>query len=112
MSKRDDKLLVDDIIQSFRKIQNYTNGISYDNFLNSDIVIDAVIRNFEIAREASNYISNQFKLAHPHVQWQLLTDFRNKLIHHYFGVDYEIVWNAIKNDIDKHLELLEIILQR
>lgn len=60
--------------------------LRFDDFANSKITIDAVIRNFETCGEASNYISDDCKLRHPEIQWRKLVDFRNRLIHHYFGV--------------------------
>ena len=110
MSKRDSLLLVDDIIQSFKKIKSYTQGLTFDDFLKSDITIDAVVRNFEIAGEASNYISDDFKLLHPEINWRIITDFRNKLIHHYFGVNHSFVWNAVQQDIDPILTFLEVVI--
>lgn len=76
MSKRNDFLLLDAILLSLLSIAEYTNGMSYDDFLNSRITIDAVIRNFEICGEASNYISEEFKLLHPQIEWRKLVDFR------------------------------------
>lgn len=64
MSKRDDVLLVDDMLSSFKAIEEYTKGMSYDEFINNKMCIDAVIRNFEIIGEAANYVSNDFKDKH------------------------------------------------
>ncbi len=61
MPKRDNNLLIEDMLNSFKAIQQYTKGMSYDDFLNNQMCIDAVIRNFEIIGEASNNISNEFK---------------------------------------------------
>jgi len=60
MSKRNDNLLIEDIISSCNKILNYTEGISEEDFKNDDKTIDAVIRNFEIVGEASNKLSEEF----------------------------------------------------
>ncbi len=65
MFEKNDFLLIDDILQSLRSVREYTSGMNYDDFLDSKITIDAVIRNFEICGEASNYISDNFKLLHP-----------------------------------------------
>jgi len=107
MFKRNDLLLVDDILQSLYSIREYTSGMSYDDFLRSKITVDAVIRNFEICGEASNYISNDFKLLHPDVEWRKLTDFRNRLIHHYFGVSHDIVWDVITSEVPYYINILE-----
>lgn len=61
MSKRDDKLLVIDIVDSLKAILEYTKGMSYDDFQDSRITVDAVIRNFEIVSEASNMMGEEFK---------------------------------------------------
>ncbi len=82
MSKRDEGLLVEDILQALLAINQYTSGMDYDSFCNSKITIDAVSRNFEICGEASNYLGDEFKDNHPEIEWQKLTDFRNRLIHH------------------------------
>lgn len=110
MSKRDDLLLIDDILASFKAIQQYTSGMSYHDFLNNQMCIDAVIRNFEIVGEASNHVSEQFRSEHPEIEWRKLTDFRNRLIHHYFGIYYEIVWEAIHNEVKEYTEILETLL--
>lgn len=106
MSKRNDFLL-DDILEALRSIKEYTSGLSYDDFINSKITVDAVIRNFEICGEASNYISNDFKLLHPQIQWRKLTDFRNRLIHHYFGISNDIVWDIIITEVPIYINFLE-----
>ena len=109
MPKRNDFLLVDDILQSLRSIKEYTSGMGYEDFLNSKITIDAVIRNFEICGEASNYISNNFKDQHPQLEWRKLSDFRNRLIHHYFGVNHDIVWDIIITEVPAYIVFLESI---
>lgn len=109
MSKRDDTLLIGDIVHSLNAIQHYTKGMTYDDFLNNQMCIDAVIRNFEIIREAANYISPDFKSIHPEIEWQKFTDFRNRLIYHYFGINYEIVWEVIENEVGTFLQLFETL---
>src|SRR4051812_42295850 len=110
MSKRDDLLLIEDVINSLKAIKQYTSGMSYDDFLNNQMCIDAVIRNFEIVGEASNYISEEFKSNHPQIEWRKLTDFRNRLIHHYFGIYLEIVWKTIQNEVERYMEILKTLL--
>ena len=109
MSKRENKLLVADIIQCFRLILKYTEGMNYEDFLNSQITCDAVVRNFEIIGEAAKISSPEFRSDNPKVPWRDFTDFRNKLIHHYFGVYWDIVWDVIQNEIPAYLDFLETI---
>ena len=78
MSKRDDRLLVDDILIALQAISEYTCNMDYDGFCESKMTIDAVIRNFEICGEASNYLSAEYKAEHPEIEWQKMTDFRTR----------------------------------
>jgi uncharacterized protein with HEPN domain len=107
MPKRDEDLLIADIIQSCEKIFRYTNDLSLDDFLKNDLVVDAVVRNFEIIGEAAKLISEELRLLNPLIEWQLMSDFRNLLIHEYFGIDYEIVWNVVKNELVFNYELIK-----
>jgi uncharacterized protein with HEPN domain len=103
MSKRDLKLLLQDIQECSQRIQEYTKGYSYEDFVNDRKTVDAVIRNFEIIGEASSKIENDFKIQNPQVGWRRIKDLRNRMIHDYTGVDYEIVWEIIT----KYLNELE-----
>jgi uncharacterized protein with HEPN domain len=97
MSERSSELLITDIIESGEKIILYTKGQSYDQFLGDEKTIDAVIRNFEIIGEAANRLPEDFKKRHSNIDWQRIRGFRNRIVHDYFGIDHQIVWN-IKND--------------
>ncbi|MBU1006966.1 MAG: DUF86 domain-containing protein [Candidatus Omnitrophica bacterium] len=95
MSKRDSKLYVKDIIDSVEKIQQYTKGLSLGQFKKKDLVIDAVVRNFEIIGEASKNIPDEIKAQYPDIPWKEMAGMRDKVIHEYFGVDFDIVWKTI-----------------
>jgi uncharacterized protein with HEPN domain len=92
MSKRDPKLLIEDILESAGKILDYTKNISYNQFCNDSKTIDAVIRNFEIIGEAANRLPTAFKEENDFIDWRRIIGFRNRIIHDYFGIDYSIVW--------------------
>lgn len=92
MSERDPSLLIEDIIDSAKKILDYTNDISFDEFTKDSKTIDAVIRNFEIIGEAANRLSEDFKDKYTSIDWHRIRGFRNRIVHHYFGIDYAIVW--------------------
>ena len=99
MSKRSEILLLNDIIQGIENIFEYTENMSFEDFNNDNKTKDAVVRNFEIIGEAAKLISDDTRNKFPLVEWRELNDFRNKLIHEYFGVDYEIVWDVIRNEL-------------
>ncbi|GAB2492875.1 HepT-like ribonuclease domain-containing protein [Algoriphagus taiwanensis] len=111
MSRRDIDLLLQDMRESAGKILNYTNGLTYDDFLRDDKTIDAVVRNFEVIGEASIRIDEDFKLENPQIEWKKLRGFRNRIVHEYFGIDYEIVWSIIESDLEELLFQLEGILK-
>ena len=92
MSKRSHQLLIGDIIESGIKILDYTNNLTFEEFVKDDKTIDAVIRNFEIIGEAANRLPEDFKDENSDIDWHRIRGFRNRIVHDYFGIDYSIVW--------------------
>jgi uncharacterized protein with HEPN domain len=110
MSKRDShELLIDDIIECGDKILRYTHNMSYDDFASTDLVLDAVIRNFEIIGEAANRLSDDFKDLYPTIEWHRIRGLRNRIVHDYAGVDTTIVWGIITNFLPDMLIRLKSI---
>ena len=104
MSNRNLILLLEDIHESALKIKRYTTDLDFDSFLNDDKTIDAVVRNFEIIGEAANRIDPDFRIKNSEIEWNRIRGFRNRIVHNYFGIDYEIVWTIIENDLDNLIE--------
>lgn len=92
MSKRTPQLLLEDILESSRKILLYTDDLSFEQFLADDKTIDAVIRNFEIIGEAANRLPEEIREQYPSIDWSRIRGFRNRIVHDYMGIDYKIVW--------------------
>lgn len=92
MSKRTPRLLLEDILESSRKILTYTLDLSFEQFLADDKTIDAVVRNFEIIGEAANRLPEEIRDSHPGIDWHRIRGFRNRIVHDYMGIDYKIVW--------------------
>jgi len=84
---------------------------SFDDFLQNERLIRAVCRSLEIIGEASTKIHPDFKAKYPLVPWREMNDIRNKIIHHYFGVDYDIVWDTVKTNIPLLKESIEVIIE-
>lgn len=99
MSKRNERLYLTDILDSIIGIEVYINNMTADEFANDRKTYNATIREFEIIGEAVKHLSPQATIKYPHVEWQDIIDFRNLLIHEYFGVDLEMVWNIIMDDL-------------
>lgn len=92
MSKRAPQLLLEDILESSRKINAYTEGLSFEQFLADGKTIDAVIRNFEIIGEAASRLPEDIRDRYPGIDWTRIRGFRNRIVHDYIGIDYRIVW--------------------
>jgi len=110
MSKREDIDLIKDIQEAIRRINSYVKSISQDDFFEDTKTQDAVVRNLEIAGEAVKNVSEDLKEKYPHLQWKEFAGLRDKLIHHYFGVNYDIVWHVVKNELPDILYQLELII--
>lgn len=104
---RDYILFFEDILCSIEKIESYIAGLSYDDFCKNDMAVDAVIRNFEVIGEAARNIPQRIQKKHRDIEWREAIGFRNILIHDYFGIDVEAVWDTIQTNIPafkKHVE--------
>ncbi len=101
MSKSGRKYIfyLEDIIKSIEKIESYISGMTFDNFSKNMMAVDAVIRNFEIIGEAVNKVPENLKDKYPNVEWKEAIGFRNVLIHDYFEIDLEAVWDTIYKNI-------------
>lgn len=99
MSKRSIKLYLEDIQNSIRLIKKYTRGLDVNSFGKDTKTVDAVVRNLEIIGEAIVYISKEKRKEYPRIPWQQIIGMRNKIIHEYFGVDQEVLWQTIQEDI-------------
>jgi len=96
---RDFLIYLEDIIDAIEKIEKYTQNIDFNKFSKNDMVIDAVIRNFEVIGEATKKIPAEIKEKYPEVEWKEAMGFRNVLIHDYFGIDIEAVWDTLQKNL-------------
>lgn len=83
---------------------------TFDDFMQDERLSRAVCRSLEIIGEACNKISPDLRAVYPHVPWREMSDIRNKIIHHYFGIDYDIVWDTVKNDIPLLQESINLMI--
>ncbi len=108
---RESELLLKDILEAISAIERFVEGISFEDFMNNDEKSSAVIRKFEIIGEATKGLPEDLKDKHPEIPWKEMAGFRDKLIHFYFGVKYELVWQAIKKRLPRIKSLIQKILE-
>ena len=97
--KRNNKIYIEDILDSIAKIDSYTKGMSFKSFAHNKMVVDAVIRNFEIIGEAAKNLPQKTKSIYKGIPWKEMAGMRDKVIYEYFGVDLKIVWKTIKKSL-------------
>lgn len=96
---RDSKVYLEDILEGTRKITAYTGSLSKAAFLEDEKTIDAVVRNLEVIGEAVKNLPEDLRARHSAVEWKKIAGLRDILIHEYFGLDAEIVWDIVQNKV-------------
>jgi uncharacterized protein with HEPN domain len=107
---RDDRLYLSNIFECIERIESYTRD-GKEAFLQTTIIQDAVIRNFEIIGEATKRLSPEIRAAYPDVPWQQVAGFRDVLIHDYLKVNLNRVWGVIEQNLPQLKATIEAILQ-
>lgn len=112
MSKRGDIEFLCDIKEAIRRITLYIEKVQYEEFLKDIKIQDAIVRNLEIIGEAVKNISRNLKEKYPQIPWKELAGTRDRLIHHYFGVNYDVVWSVAKEELSGITSQIEEILDK
>ena len=87
------------MIQAMERIRRYTKGKTFDEFIADDMMYYAVVKNIEILGEAANMLTEEFRNKHPMTPWKLVSGMRNYIVHEYFQVDNNVVWDVITHDL-------------
>ena len=109
---RDSKAFISDILEAIQRVEEYTESLSINDFTESKLHQDAVIRNLEIIGEAVKRLPGNLRKKYPDVEWKKIAGLRDILIHAYFGIDVEIVWDVVKNKLPEFKEQINLILSK
>lgn len=107
MSKRDLELYIEDIQDAISKIEKYVEDLNFDDFIKDTKTMDAVIKNLAVIGEAVRNIPSKIRLKYSEIPWAEIMGMRNKIIHEYFGIDEEILWETIQEDLPKFKEQIK-----
>ena len=108
---RDYKIYLEDILTAIDKIQSYTQNISFEKFSEDEKTLDAVVRNLEILGEAIKNVPEEIRKKHPDIEWKKISGLRDILIHEYFGVDKDIIWDVIQHKLPLLQKQIKTILR-
>ena len=111
MSERQWRLFLEDILVCIGKIEKYTEDMNFDEFGKDSKTVDAVVRNLGVIGEATGNIPDEVKKKYQKVYWKGMIGLRNRIVHEYFGVDLEIVWRIVKQEIPGLKEKIKWILE-
>lgn len=96
---RDCRVYLEDILGAIMKARSYADGLSKATFLQDDKTFDAVVRNLEVIGEAAKHIPEAVRANYSGVEWRKIAGLRDILIHEYFGIDGEIVWDIVQHKL-------------
>lgn len=104
------KAFLADIVEAARRATSYVAGMTYSEFLQDLKTQDAVVRNIEIIGEAVKRLPESVRVQAADIPWTSIAGMRDKLIHHYFGVNLDIVWSVIQEDLPALLDAVDHLL--
>jgi uncharacterized protein with HEPN domain len=108
---RDISLYLQDILDAMLAVERFVEGMSFDEFKTDDKTSSAVIRKFEIIGEAAKQVPEEIRNKYPLIPWKEMAGMRDRLIHFYFGIKYELLWHTIKDVIPQVKPAIQDILR-
>ncbi len=102
-----DKFFLDHVFDEINFLNDYFSDLKFDDLKNDPVLQKALLKSLENIGEAVKNVSDEFKNENSNIEWRKIAGLRDKLIHHYFGVDWDLVWDVVKNkipDLEKNLK--------
>ena len=109
---KDVSVYLEHVIECIQRIEKFMKGMDKNKFLKDELVQSAVVRQIEVIGEAMKNIPPEFRKKYPNIEWKEIIGTRDKMIHHYFGVDLEFIFDIVKKDIPKLKNQVEDILDK
>jgi uncharacterized protein with HEPN domain len=106
-----DEVFIKHILDEIDFLIDSSQGLEYEGLIKDETLKRAFVRSLEVIGEATKNISSEFRQKYPDIEWRELTGLRDKLVHRYFGVQWEIVWDVVKNKIPQLKRRIEGILR-
>ena len=111
MRKRELGDYIQDIFEAIVEVKDFTEGMSFEDFVKDKKTINAVVRSLEIIGEAAKKIPNSMRAEYSEIPWKRMAGMRDKLMHEYFGIDLEIVWEVIQREIPPLKPFIQKVLE-
>lgn len=98
------------ILESITEIESYISGANFDTFIQNSMMLFATVKQIEIIGEAANYITEETKAKFSEIQWRQIIGLRHILVHEYFGIDNNLIWQIVANDMPHLKKGIEEVL--
>lgn len=109
--ERDYKIYLNDILTAMQRVLEYIDDKSFQEFKRNYMVVDAVVRNFQIIGEASKQLPAEIKTKYSELPWDKMYGLRNLISHEYFGIDHEMIWKIAIKDLPQNVEDIRKIIE-
>ena len=109
---KDPEIFLKHILESIKLIESFSKNLNKSKFLKNKLRQNAIVRELEIIGEAVKNLPHNYTARHPNLEWSKIAGLRDKLIHHYFGVDLNTVWDVVKGDLPQLKKKIQEILAK
>ena len=109
---KDPEIFLKHILESIKLIESFSKNLNKNKFLKNKLRQNAIVRELEIIGEAVKNLPHNYTARHPNIEWSKIAGLRDKLIHHYFGVDLNTVWDVVKGDLPQLKKKIQEILAK
>ena len=111
MPPRDWRFRIEDMLEAIEKIQRACRGLELESFRENELIVDAVLRNLAVIGEAARHVPDEVVAATPGIPWANIRGMRNVVVHEYFGVDLDSIWETTQDDLPPLLPQLRRLLE-